>query len=146
MSWFLVATPAYLKKRGRPRAPEDLQKHDFLFFGAGLDGVGPRLDKDGRTVQLALSPRLTASDMDLVRLVVTAGQGIGALPAFQCIEDLRAHRLLRVLPDWNAPSVPIHAVYPSTRHLSPKVKTFLDHLQARLTPPPWELGPSPPGD
>jgi DNA-binding transcriptional LysR family regulator len=146
VSWFLVATPAYLKKRGRPRAPEDLQKHDFLFFGAGLDGVGPRLDKDGRTVQLALSPRLTASDMDLVRLVVTAGQGIGALPAFQCIEDLRAHRLLRVLPDWNAPSVPIHAVYPSTRHLSPKVKTFLDHLQARLTPPPWELGPSPPGD
>ena len=143
VTWFLVATPTYLKKRGRPRAPEDLQKHDFVFFGAGLDGVGPRLEKDGRTVQLALSPRLTASDMDLARLVVTAGLGIGALPAFQCVEDLRAHRLMRVLPDWSAPSVPIHAVYPSTRHLSPKVKTFLDHLQTRLTPPPWELGPAP---
>jgi len=143
VSWFLVATPAYLKKRGRPRTPEDLQKHDVLYFGAGLDGVGPRLEKDGRHVQLALSPRLTASDMDLLRVVVTASQGIGALPAYLCVEDLRAHRLLRVLPDWNAPSRPIHAVYPSTRHLSPKVKTFLDHLQAHLTPPPWELGPAP---
>jgi DNA-binding transcriptional LysR family regulator len=143
VSWFLVATPAYLKKRGRPRTPDDLQKHDFFFFGAGLDGVGPRLQKDGRTAQLALSPRLTANDMDLLRAVVIAGLGVGALPAFQCVEDLRAKRLLRVLPDWSAPSVPIHAVYPSTRHLSPKVKTFLDHLQARLTPPPWELGPAP---
>jgi DNA-binding transcriptional LysR family regulator len=141
--WFLVATPTYLKKHGRPRTPEDLQKHDFLFFGAGLDGVGPRLEKDGRTVQLALSPRMTASDMDLLRAVVMTGVGIGALPAFQCVEDLRAQRVLRVLPDWSAPSVPIHAVYPSTHHLSPKVKTFLDHLQARLTPPPWELGPAP---
>jgi DNA-binding transcriptional LysR family regulator len=143
VSWFLVATPTYLRKRGRPRTPEDLKEHDFLFFGAGLDGVGPRLEKDGRTVQVALSPRLAAGDMDLVRAVVTQGLGIGGLPAYQCVEDLRAKRLLRVLPDWNVPSIPIHAVYPTTRHLSPKVKTFLDHLQAHLTPPPWELGPAP---
>jgi DNA-binding transcriptional LysR family regulator len=39
--------------------------------------------------------------------------------------------------------VPVHAVYPSTRHLSPKVKTFVEHLQARMTPPPWELDPVP---
>src|SRR5262249_19537672 len=141
VSWFLVATPSYLKKRGRPRSPDDLKKHDFVFFGAGLDGVGPRLEKDGRTVQLALSPRLSANEMDLLRAVVTAGLGIGAFPAFYCVEDLRARRLLRVLPDWNAPSTPVHAVYPSTRQISPKVKTFLDHLQAHLIPPPWELGP-----
>ena len=139
MTWVLVATPAYLKKRGRPRTPEDLQKHDFVFFGAGLDGVDPRLEKDGRAVQLALSPRLSANETDLLRAVVTAGLGIGALPAFYCVEDLRARRLLRVLPDWNTPSTPVHAVYPSTRQISPKVKTFLEHLQAHLTPPPWEL-------
>jgi len=143
ITWFLVATPAYLKKRGRPRAPVDLQKHDFLFFGAGLEGVGPRLENGGRAIQLTLSPRLSANEMDLLRAVVTAGLGIGALPAFYCVEDLRAHRLLRVLPDWNAPSTPVHAVYPSTRQISPKVKTFLDHLQAHLTPSPWELGPAP---
>jgi DNA-binding transcriptional LysR family regulator len=143
VGWFLVATPAYLKKRGRPRTPEDLRQHDFLFFGAGLDGVGPRLEKEGRTVQLALSPRMAASDMEVLHAVATTGLGIALLPAFLSVEDLRARRLERVLPDWNAPSVPVHAVYPSTRHLSPKVKTFLEHLQARMTPPPWELGPVP---
>jgi DNA-binding transcriptional LysR family regulator len=143
VGWFLVATPAYLKNRGRPRTPEDLREHDYLFFGPGLDSVGPRLEKDGRTVQLALSPRMAASDMEVLHAVATTGLGIALLPAFLSVADLRARRLERVLPDWNAPSIPVHAVYPSTRHLSPKVKTFLDHLQARMTPPPWELGPAP---
>jgi DNA-binding transcriptional LysR family regulator len=143
VGWFLVATPAYLRKRGRPRSPEDLVKHDFLFFGAGLESVGPRLEKDGNSVQVALSPRLAASEMEVLHTVAVAGQGIALLPAFQCVEDLRAKRLERVLPEWNAPSVPVHVVYPSTRHLSPKVKTFVEHLQARMTPPPWELGPVP---
>src|SRR5207249_8625653 len=61
--------------------------------------------------------------------------------ALPILEELRTRRLECVLRDWNAPSVPVHAVYPSTRHLSPKVKTFVEHLQARMTPPPWELGP-----
>jgi DNA-binding transcriptional LysR family regulator len=143
VGWFLVATPTYLRKRGRPRTPEDLGKHDFLFFGSGLDGVGPRLERDGRTVHLALSPRMTASDMEILHAVATTGLGIALLPAFLCVEDLRARRMERVLPDWNAPSVPVHLVYPSARQLSPKVKRFIDHLQEHMTPPPWELGPAP---
>jgi DNA-binding transcriptional LysR family regulator len=143
VGWFLVATPAYLKKRGRPRSPEDLMKHGCLFFGTGLDGVGWRLENNGRSVQVALSPRMAVNDMDILRAVATAGQGIALLPAFQCVEELRARRLERVLGDWSAPSVGVHVVYPSTRHLSPKVKTFIEHLQARMTPPPWELGRMP---
>jgi DNA-binding transcriptional LysR family regulator len=76
--------------------------------------------------------------------VAKAGLGIALLPAFQCVEDLRARRLERVLRDWDAPSVPVQVVYPSTRHLSPKVKTFVEHLQDRMTPPPWEHGVSQP--
>jgi DNA-binding transcriptional LysR family regulator len=143
VGWFLVATPGYLKKRGRPRSPEDLAKHDVLFFGAGLDNVGPRLEREGRTVQVSLSPRLTASDMDVLHDDTISGLGIGFLPAFQCVDELRTRALERVLSAWSAPSVPIHVVYPSTRHISPKVKTFVDHLQSRMTPPPWELGPAP---
>jgi len=143
VGWFLVATLAYLKKRGRPRVPEDLREHDFLFFGAGLDGVGPRLERDGKTVHVALPARMTAGDMEIVHAVAMAGLGVALSPAFLCVDELRARRLERVLPDWTAPSVPIHAVYPSTRQLSPKVKTFVDHLQAHMTPPPWERGPAP---
>jgi DNA-binding transcriptional LysR family regulator len=141
--WFLVATPAYLKRRGRPRSPEDLKKHDGLLFGAGLDSAGVRLEDADRSVQIALSARLLVSDMDVLYAVATAGLGIALLPAFRCVEELRARRLERVLADWNAPSTPVHVVYPSTRHLSPKVKSFVDHLHQRMTPPPWELGPMP---
>jgi DNA-binding transcriptional LysR family regulator len=143
LSWLLVATPAYLSKRGRPRSPEDLKEHDLLFFGAGPESAVLRLENGDRTVQLALPPRMAVSDNDILHAVATAGLGVALLPALLCVADLRAHRLERVLRDWTAPSTPIHVVYPSTRHLSPKVKTFVDHLQEQLTPPPWEVGPIP---
>jgi len=137
--WLLVATPGYLQRRGRPRSPDDLRKHDCLLFGAGPDSGGLRLENGDRSVQVALSPRLTVTDIDVVYAVATAGLGIAVLPAFRCVEDIRARRLTRVLADWNVPSTSLHVVYPSTRHISPKVKSFIDHLHARMTPPPWEL-------
>jgi DNA-binding transcriptional LysR family regulator len=143
VSWFLVATAAYLKKRGRPKSPEDLKEHDCLLFGAGSTTVTLRLENAERSAQVAVPARLLVSDMDVLSSAATAGLGIALLPAFRCVEDLRARRLDRVLRNWNAPSTPVHAVYPSTRHLSPKVKSFVEHLQERMTPPPWELGPVP---
>jgi DNA-binding transcriptional LysR family regulator len=135
------ATPGYLKKRGRPRSPEDLKKHDCLFFGAGRNPVDLRLENGDMSVQVALFARMIVSDMEILQTVATAGLGVALLPAFQSVKDLRAGRLKRVLPDWNPPSTPVHVVYPSSRHLSPIVKTFVDHLQERMTPAPWELGP-----
>jgi len=143
VKWFLVATSAYLKKQGRPRSPEDLKKHDCLLFGVGLAGVGVTLESGDNSVHVALSPRMLVSDMDILRAAVADSRGIGLLPAFQCVEELRARRFERVLRVWNAPPTPVQVVYPSTRHLSPKVKSFVEHLQARMTPPPWELGPIP---
>jgi hypothetical protein len=48
-----------------------------------------------------------------------------------------------VLRDWAAPAIPVQVVYPTARHLSATVKSFVEHLQRRMTPPPWELGPMP---
>jgi DNA-binding transcriptional LysR family regulator len=141
--WFLVATPGYLKRRGRPRSPEDLKKHDGLLFGPSLDSASVHLESAGRSVQVALPARLWVGDMDILHTVAIAGLGIALLPAYLGVEDLRARRLERVLPEWNAPSTPVQVVYPSTRYLSPNVKSFVEHLQERMTPPPWELGPMP---
>jgi DNA-binding transcriptional LysR family regulator len=143
VSWFLVATPAYLKRGGRPKSPEDLKKHDCLFFGAGSTPFSLHLEGKETPVQVEVPARLLVSDFDVLYAVTVSGLGIGLLPAFRCVDDLRARNLIRVLGDWNAPSTPIHVVYPSTRHVSPKVKTFIEHFQAHLTPPPWELGPIP---
>jgi DNA-binding transcriptional LysR family regulator len=143
VKWLLVATPAYLKRRGRPRSPEDLKKHDCLLFGVGIDSAGLRLENASGSVHVAVPARLMVTDMDVLHAVAAGGLGIALLPAFRCVDELRARRLERVLPGWNVPSTPVHVVYPSTRHLSPKVKSFVDHLHERMTPPPWELGPMP---
>jgi DNA-binding transcriptional LysR family regulator len=143
VTWFLVATPGYLKKHGRPRSPDDLKEHDCMLFGAEPSGTGLRLDGGDKFAQVAFTARLLVGDMDVLLGATIAGLGIALLPAFQCLDDLRARRLERVLRDWNAPSTPVHVVYPSTRHLSPKVKSFVDHLHEHMTPPPWELGPMP---
>jgi DNA-binding transcriptional LysR family regulator len=141
--WFFVATPAYLKKRGRPRSPAELKKHDCLLFGAGSIGANLQLESGADSVQVSLSPRLLASDMELLQSVVRNGQGIGLLPAYLCVQDVREGRLQRVLHAFSLPPTPVHVVYPSTRHISAAVKSFVDHLQERMTPSPWELGPLP---
>lgn len=143
VKWFLVATPGYLKRHGRPRTPGDLTKRDCLLFSAGRSEVRIALTREGRTHELALLPRLLAGDMDVLLTAATSGLGIALLPTFLCVEALRAGQLERVLRDWEAPEAPMHVVYPSSRHMSAKVKSFVDHLQQRLTPPPWELGPVP---
>jgi DNA-binding transcriptional LysR family regulator len=147
VTWLLVATPAYLKKRRRPRSPDDLKQHDCLLFGTSSAASTLRLDlgvgRGEETVQLSISPRLVVSDFDILYAAATAGLGIALLPAYRCIEDLRARRLERVLDPWSAPSTPFHIVYPTARHLSAKVKSFVEHLQHRMTPAPWELGPAP---
>jgi DNA-binding transcriptional LysR family regulator len=141
--WFVAGTPGYLKAHGRPRSVDDLKDHDCVMFGAGPSGATLRLESVGKTVQVEPRARLMANDFDLVHAAAMAGLGLALLPAYLCLDDIRAKRLERVLRDWEAPSVPVHVVYPSARHISPKVKTFVEHLQQRTTPPPWEIGPMP---
>jgi DNA-binding transcriptional LysR family regulator len=141
--WFLVATPAYLKKRGRPKSPDDLRAHDCLLFGAGPGSPSVKLESEGQSAQVTVSPRMLVNDMDVLRASAIVGLGIGVLPGFQCVDDLLTRKLERVLRAWDIPSTPIHVVYPTARHITPKVRAFVEHLQQRMTPPPWELGPAP---
>lgn len=100
--------------------------------------------RGGKTAHVEPPARLMVNDFDLVHAAALAGLGLALLPAYLCLDDLRGKRLERVLPDWEAPSVPVHVVYPSARYISPQVKTFVDHLQERTTPPPpREVGPMP---
>jgi DNA-binding transcriptional LysR family regulator len=140
--WFLVASPAYLKRRGRPRAPADLAKHHVVHF-LGSDRVTLHLRRDDETAHVDVSPRLVVNELDMLHPAVVGGLGIALLPAYQCVDDLRSKQLERVLREWEAPPTPIHLVYPSTRHVSPTVKSFIEHVQEHMTPPPWQIGPVP---
>ena len=141
-TWLLVATPGYLKRRRRPRAPDDLKEHDCLVFGVGSMTVQLRLARGDESVAVTVPAHLLVSDMDIVHSAAIAGIGIALLPAFRCVDELRTHRLEHVLRDWAIPATPVHVVYPTARHMSAKAKAFVDHLQDRMTPPPWAIGPA----
>lgn len=144
----LVASPRYLGERGRPRTPEDLAKHDCLLFGPRRSRRSLHLVQGDTSREVAVTPKLAANDLDLVLHAVLGGVGIASLPVFHSAEGLRDGRLERVLPDWDSPTQPVYALYPSGRHLSSKVKTMIDHLQ-KMTFGPWarrELGAAEDGE
>lgn len=142
----IVASKAFLAEHGTPEQPRDLERFDCVVFGGGADRSSWRLEGDGASVTVEVKTRLVVNDFDLLGDAVVAGLGIAMLPLWRCAEALRAGTLVRVLPRWGPPKVPLHALYPSTRHLSPKVRAFLDHLAETMTPGPWEPGPASRGD
>jgi DNA-binding transcriptional LysR family regulator len=135
---FLVASPAFLRRHGMPKKPEDLASYDCVAFGAGSERASWRLTRDGKTTTVDVHPRFVVNDFEFLDEAARSGLGIAALPIFRCSDDLRTKKLRRILPEWCARTSPLHAVYPSARHLSPKVKALLDHLGEQMTPPPWE--------
>lgn len=128
----LVTTPVYTKKRGRPKTPADLTKHDCLLFG---NSPTLTLTRDGRTEHISLNPRLLVNDMDVLEVALKDDLGIAVMPTFTCEKAIRTGRLDRVLSGWSPPSTPLHIVYPSTRHLSPTVRSFIDHVQTKMKLP-----------
>lgn len=142
--WLLVASPTYLQTIGSLERPEDLERcRTIVFFGGRIERTTWTLTRGGASHQVGLDSRLVVNDIDMVNEATLAGLGVGMLPASRCVEDIRMKRLVRVLPDWHMPAVPIHIVYPSSRHLSPKVRAFVDHMSESMSPPPWEVGPAP---
>ncbi len=126
---FLCASPDYLRRRGRVRNPDDLESHDFLLVPAAeaLAGNAALRGRGGR--KLRLQPRFRANDLFAVRELAEAGAGIAPLPDYVAGEALAAGTLVRVLPRIHVAELPIHAVYPSRRHLPRRVSVVLDALR-----------------
>jgi DNA-binding transcriptional LysR family regulator len=125
---FLCASPAYLERRGRVRSPEDLERHDLLLVPAAESlASNPALRAQGGR-RLALKARFRANDLFAVRELAEAGAGIAPLPDYVAAGALAAGTLVRVLPKTAIGAIPIHAVYPSRRHLPRRVSVVLDAL------------------
>jgi DNA-binding transcriptional LysR family regulator len=79
-----------------------------------------------------VSGPVRADNGDMLRLAAVSGAGVVFQPHFIIADDLAAGRLVRILPEWHSAELGVHAVYPSRRHLSAKVRTFVEFLAARL--------------
>lgn len=129
---FLVASPAFLEQQGTPKRPPDLERFECIVFGAEPARATFNLSRGEKSVKINITPRFVVNDFDLLEEAVYSGLGIAMLPSFRCSTALATSKLKRVLPQWSSPRVPIQAVYASTRHLSPKVKVFVDHLRQHM--------------
>jgi len=126
LDYGLFASPAYLRRRGAVRSPAELDGHDLLQFSGGRHRQGWRLGKGREQRQVAGTARLRANNSFVVRDAAIRGHGVAQLPLALAREAVAAGSLRRVLPDWQPPSVPVHAVFPGTRYLTPKVRVFID--------------------
>jgi len=136
-----VASPGYLALREPPTTPKDLLKHSCL-VSSNDRRANWVFSKDGRSESIAIQGRYSVNSVQLALSAALRGAGIAVLPAFFCAEAVRAGRLGQVLDDWSVGRSEIHIVYPGSRHLSARVRLFVDALVERFTSlPPQLLGP-----
>ena len=140
----LVAAPSYIEQHGEPTAPTDLERHLCLVYKRNVSLAEWHIRAaDGPVEQVRVSGPLTANNTEALHSAVRDGLGIGLLPTWTVGRDVRDGRLVRLLPgheaDLSAEETAIHAIYPHARHLSAKVRAFVDFLVEKYRPTPyWE--------
>ncbi|EON19729.1 LysR family transcriptional regulator [Cupriavidus sp. GA3-3] len=137
----LCAAPDYLRRRGTPRTPQDLARHDCLVLvgSQGRQDVWRLGDGAGGEIAVRVRGRIEANTGELLSDAALAGFGIALHSTWHVCADLRAGRLVQVLPDYPLADTGIYAVMPQRRLVPPRVRAFVDFLAGRFgDTPPWE--------
>ena len=122
----VVASPAYLARRGVPQIPADLATHDTIFGMARSPAREWRFGPAQRGAVVRLSPRLLVDDVETQLQAAQAGRGIARPLSYQVTEELAAGSLVRLLPDFEPDPLPVQLVTVSRGYTAPKVRAFLD--------------------
>lgn len=128
----VCASPAYIARHGAPQAPAELSSHACLGYTLTGSGADWRFDTPDGPLVVPISGPIRADNGDIIRLAALSGAGILFQPHFIVGDDLAAGRLVQLLPEWQSAELGVYAVYPSRKHLSAKVRTFVDFLAAAL--------------
>lgn len=135
----LCASPDYLRRHGMPRTPQELVDHEcvLLVGSQGRQDVWRFGDGSGGEIAVRVRGRVETNYGELVRDSAVAGVGIAVHSSWHVIEDLRAGRLVQVLPQYPLAESGIYAVMPQRRLVPPRVRAFVDFLAERFANPPW---------
>ena len=137
----VCAAPSYLEKYGMPESPEDLVNHKCLAYNLLHDSKSwPFTDENQQLCNVRIDPKFKSSAGRSLRDTAIAGLGITYLPTFITHEQIRQKQLIPILQDYTPWQSNAYAVYSQTRHLSQRVRSFVDFLQARYSGVPyWDL-------
>jgi DNA-binding transcriptional LysR family regulator len=137
----MVATPEYFQRYGVPRTPEDLEHHNCLTYTYFNPQDPWRLRGPDGDISVKATGNMRVNDDDVLSQAVLGGLGLALLPTFIIGEELQAGRLQSVLSQYIPLERHIYAVYLANRHVSAKVRAFIDHLLKRFGPEPyWDRG------
>jgi DNA-binding transcriptional LysR family regulator len=126
MRRIVVASSFYLGARGEPKTPQAIASHQTIQFGAMTASPDWRFVEDAREVRVALTPRFITNSADAAIQHAEQGGGLTRVLAYQAAEAIKAGRLKIILAKFEAPPLPIHIIYPTSRLLSAKVRAFID--------------------
>lgn len=146
----VCGAPSYLERHGVPHTPADLTAHNCLTVsGTGLSyyRAWHLTDADGATLNISPIGNLRSNSGDVLKVAALSGDGLVCLPTYLIGDALQSGRLVTVLDDYMPPPYTLRALYPHNRHLSTKVRVFVDFLAARFgREPPWDSWCRAPGE
>jgi DNA-binding transcriptional LysR family regulator len=131
---YVVAAPEYLKDRKAPSEPADLKSHDCAMLNAKNMETAWDLVNGRRKVRIPVSGPISSRDFNSVSSFVHKGHGVGLLPSTYCDKALANGALIRLLPKWTSPQIPVFAVYSSRKFLPLRLSVFLEALAAWKSP------------
>jgi DNA-binding transcriptional LysR family regulator len=135
----LVASRAYLKRHGKPKAPADLSSHQCLAYGQMAASPRWQLTQDGETISVPIVSRLCSNNGEILLAAALQDLGIADLPTFIVGPHIAAGRLEIVLPRNPPADLAIHALYAPNRYLAAKTRVFIDFLSRRFGgKPAWD--------
>lgn len=137
----LCASPAYLERHGVPHTAEELHQHRCIAHAFGI-GKQYRFTRGGETITVPVDWRFHTNETAVLQRAVLCGAGVGMLPTYYLGDDLRAGRLVPLLPDHEPEVLGIHAIYLSRQHQPLALRLLVDFLAARFggEPAPWDVG------
>lgn len=133
----VCGSPAYFEKYGIPETPEDLVDHKCLIFSPRTPANEWSFKKDNKQFHVRVSGDIRSNIGDALRIASMQDSGLIQLPTYMTGLDIKAGRLQVVLEDYEPPESPINALYLHRKHLSAKVRTFVDYLYEILHPVPY---------
>lgn len=128
----LYASRGYIDSRGFPATPDELREHDCLAHSAAHGRSWSLERRDGATIEVELPFVIVANDFNLLTNAVVEGAGIGFLPLFGAQPLVESGELVPILPEWRMGESSVWLVWPSTRHLSPRVRAFVDYALTQV--------------
>ncbi|MBY3157743.1 LysR family transcriptional regulator [Rhizobium laguerreae] len=125
----VCASPDYLKRRGSPRTPTDLEQHDCLTFNFRRARPSWPFRADGRDVAQPVQGSIVVNNGETMKQMVLAGAGIARVGLFHVANEIAAGRLIPLLEDYNPGDLElVHAVYVGGGPLPHRVRAFIEHM------------------